>query len=182
MPDIADAHAKLGTVTNYEGEQLPVFRDYDGLDLCKVTVLMPPGVRELEKRIADYWNALARYRLRELDFDGFCINGDDLEEARDDLADLTDPDAPRDLELADWVEVGRLLEEMRGIGGYDQLRRLHSLLSCDDPEAWCGCAVSGWNVIPACCKVHGVPCETCGGLESCADDCGGETPATEAAS
>lgn len=175
MPDIADAHAKLGVVTNYEGTQLPVFRDYDGLDLCAVTVLKPAGVRDLERRIAGYWNAVARYRLRELDFDGFCINGDDLEEARDDLADipgLADENDPRDLELADWVEVGRRLEAMREFGGHAQLRRLSSLLSCDDPEAWCGCAVSGWNVLPACCKVHGVPCETCGGVAACSDDCG----------
>lgn len=135
MPDIADAHARLGTVTNYEGVDLPVFRVYDTLDLCRVTILCPKGVTELERRIADYRNAVARYRLRELDFDGYRI---DLSDARDELADipgLADEDDPRDLELVDWVEVGRRLERMRAIGGYAELRKLHALLTGDEIPA-----------------------------------------------
>jgi len=37
----------------------------------------------------------------------------------------------------------------------------------------CRCAIDGpAEVIPAACPVHGTPCEVCGGLESCLDDCG----------
>jgi len=37
----------------------------------------------------------------------------------------------------------------------------------------CNCVISGGDVIPpACAGPHGIPCENCGGVESCADDCG----------
>jgi len=172
----ADGNVTLGVVHDHEGLARTVFRDFDEFVAPSMTC-RPAGVRELEARIVDYWNALARYRLRTLDFDDFCINDDDLEEARDDLTGipgLADPSEPHNLELADWVEVGRRLLAMRAHGGYDQLRRLHSLLSCDDPEAWCGCAVSGWNVLPVACHVHGVACDECGGLAACKPGCGNE--------
>lgn len=158
-----------------------VRRDND-LMILPAAQLDLAGVRDLENVITKHRNAVARYRLRTLDFDEFCINSDDLEEARDDLTDipgLADPGEPRNLELADWVEAGRRLEAMRSFGGYTELRRLHSLLSCDNPEAWCGCAVSGWNVLPACCHLHGVPCDECRGLAGCKPGCG-ETEATGA--
>lgn len=135
MPDIADAHAMLGTVTNYEGVQLPVFRDHDALDLCAVTVLLPAGVTELEARIADYRNAVARCRLREFDFDSL---GVDLDEARDDLADipgLADPGDPRNLELVDWNKVARRLHAMREYVGHAELRKLSALLMADEVPA-----------------------------------------------
>jgi hypothetical protein len=40
------------------------------------------------------------------------------------------------------------------------------------PGPACNCLISGGPVLPACCKVHGIPCENCGGVESCTDDCG----------
>jgi len=36
----------------------------------------------------------------------------------------------------------------------------------------CRCVISGGELLPAACPVHGIPCEVCGGLESCMDDCG----------
>lgn len=136
MPDIADAHARLGTVTNYEGVDLPVFRVYDTLDLCRVTILCPKGVTELERRIADYRNAVARYRLRELDFDGYRI---DLDEARDNLyffyPGIADQDEPGNLELADWVEVGRRLAVDTHYTKDTELRKLHALLTGDEIPA-----------------------------------------------
>lgn len=46
----------------------------------------------------------------------------------------------------------------------------------------CNCMISGGDLIPACCQLHGIPCEDCGGLESCKPDCGDEATATESAS
>lgn len=51
-------------------------------------------------------------------------------------------------------------------------------LVCVEAPA-CNCVISGGPLLPASCKLHGIPCEVCGGVESCTDDCG-ETPATEA--
>jgi hypothetical protein len=36
----------------------------------------------------------------------------------------------------------------------------------------CNCVISGGDLIPFACALHGVPCEDCGGLEGCAEDCG----------
>jgi hypothetical protein len=37
----------------------------------------------------------------------------------------------------------------------------------------CNCVISGGDVLPASCAgPHGIPCESCGGVESCMDDCG----------
>lgn len=169
----ADGNVTLGVVHDSEGLARTVFRDFDEFVAPSMTC-RPAGVRELEARIVDYWNALARHRLRELDFDALGI---DLREARDELDDipnLADADDPDNLELVDWAEVGRRLEAMRAHGGYAELRRLHSLLSCDDPDAWCGCAVSGWNVLPVACHVHGAPCGECGGLAACKPGCDNE--------
>jgi hypothetical protein len=40
----------------------------------------------------------------------------------------------------------------------------------------CQCAIDGGPgiVIPPACPVHGIPCESCGGIESCKEDCNGE--------
>jgi hypothetical protein len=130
-----DARLLLGSVTNYEGEPQPVFRTFDGLDLTRVSILKPKGVRELEKRIADHWNSLARWRLRELDFDDLGI---DLDDCRDDLAEipgLADECDPRDLQLADWVKAAERLEAMKPYGGYAELRKLATLLLADEIPA-----------------------------------------------
>jgi hypothetical protein len=38
----------------------------------------------------------------------------------------------------------------------------------------CQCAIGGPGiVIPPACPVHGIPCESCGGIESCKEDCDG---------
>ena len=93
------------------------------------------GVRELEKRIADYWNALARYRLREVDFGAL---GVDLDDARADLSfypGLADENEPGNLELVDWCEVGRRLASMLPYGGDAELRKLFALLMADETPA-----------------------------------------------
>jgi hypothetical protein len=36
----------------------------------------------------------------------------------------------------------------------------------------CNCVIGGGPVLPASCKLHGIPCEVCGGVESCTDNCG----------
>jgi hypothetical protein len=42
-------------------------------------------------------------------------------------------------------------------------------------EGKCRCAIDGPGlVLPLACPVHGTPCEYCGGLESCTEDCNGE--------
>jgi hypothetical protein len=41
-------------------------------------------------------------------------------------------------------------------------------------EAACKCVIGGGDLLPIACPAHGAPCESCGGLESCADDCDGE--------
>lgn len=120
----SDIMQPLGIVTNYEGEPQKVLRDYDGLDLCAVTVLLPAGVAELERRIAAYWQELACYRLRTADLSGF-----DLDEARTCLLTLPGVGDPGDLEDVDWLETGRRLHALRGTGGYGELRRLHVLLT-----------------------------------------------------
>ena len=126
-----DAHVTLGHVTNYEGRREPVFRDFDGFDLCHASILRPKGVRELEKRIADYWNALARYRLRELDFGALGI---DLDSARDGLRfypGVRDENEPGNLELVNWSELGTRVF----YGNTPELRKLHALLTADEVPA-----------------------------------------------
>lgn len=130
----ADGNVTLGVVHDHEGLPRTVFRDFDEFVAPSMTC-RPAGVRELEARIVDYWNALARHRLRELDFDALGI---DLREARDELDDipnLADADDPDNLELVDWVALGKRLDRMRAIGGYDELRKLHALLMADEAPA-----------------------------------------------
>lgn len=119
----SDIMRPLGTVTNYEGDPQKVLRDYDSLDLCAVTVLPPAGVRELEQRIAEYWNELARYRLRTADLSDF-----DLDYALDTVAYMPGCGGAGGLENVDWVEVGKRLVRLRNVGGYEELRKLHALL------------------------------------------------------
>jgi hypothetical protein len=40
----------------------------------------------------------------------------------------------------------------------------------------CRCVLGGGDLIPLACPVHGTPCEGCGGLESCTEDCGEAAP------
>lgn len=127
-----DANVPLGVVHDHEGEPLTVRRDFDELVIPAMT-LRPDGVTVLERRIGDYRNAVARFRLRELDLDDI-----DLSEARDDLADipgLADESEPRNLELADWVEAAARLRAMRHIGGYQELRKLAAVLMADEVPA-----------------------------------------------
>jgi hypothetical protein len=119
-----DAFVPLGTVTDYEGKTLKVFRDYDGLDLSHVGCLLPAGVAELEHRIAEYKQQLACYRLRTAD-----LSGIDLEEALDSLAHLPGCGGAGGLESADWNEVGRRLQALRVYGGFSELAKLHALLT-----------------------------------------------------
>jgi hypothetical protein len=44
----------------------------------------------------------------------------------------------------------------------------------------CQCGIGGGpaTVIPPACPVHGIPCEHCGGIENCTDDCGEGCEAT----
>jgi hypothetical protein len=120
----ADMMAPLGPVTNYEGQQQKVFRDYDGLDLCAVSVLLPSGVAELQCRIDAYWQELACYRLRTAD-----LSGIDLDEALDSLAHLPGCGGAGGLENADWNEVGRRLKALKPYGGFGELAKLHALLT-----------------------------------------------------
>jgi hypothetical protein len=129
-----DANVTLGTVHDHEGEPLTVRRDYDALVVPAMT-LKPAGVREHEKAIREYWSALARYQLRTLDFDAL---GVDLDDARDELAGIPNREGdcePRNLELADWVDITRRLDRMRHIGGYSELRKLSELLLADEVPA-----------------------------------------------
>jgi hypothetical protein len=119
-----DRMQPLGPVTNYEGIDREVRRDYDGLDLSDLTVLLPPGVAELQERINAYWQELARYRLRTAD-----LSGIDLGEARQWLAELPGLGGPADLESVDWLEVGARLRALEQFGGFGELRRLHDLLT-----------------------------------------------------
>jgi len=121
---MSDIMQPLGIVTNYEGEPQKVLRDYDGLDLCAVTVLLPAGVRELQQRINAYWQELACYRLRTAD-----LSGIDLDEARDDLAGWPGIGGADGLESVDWLEVGKRLGRLKEFGGYGELRKLHALLT-----------------------------------------------------
>lgn len=40
------------------------------------------------------------------------------------------------------------------------------------------CVISGGDLLPFTCPVHGVPCDECGGLESCEDWCGADPAGT----
>lgn len=119
-----DAFVPLGIVTDYEGKELKVYRDYDALDLSHVGALLPAGVAELEQRIAEYRQQLACYRLRTAD-----LSGIDLDECRDDIITWPGIGDPADLSGIDWLEVGRRLKAMERYGGYGELRRLHALLT-----------------------------------------------------
>jgi hypothetical protein len=126
-----DAFVRLGTVTDHEGAERKVYRDFDALDLSAVGVLLPAGVAELEQRIADYWQALVCYRLRTAD-----LSGIDLDEALGSLAHLPGCGGAGGLENADWNEVGRRLKALKAYGGFGELARLHALLvSTDEPKA-----------------------------------------------
>lgn len=127
---------KLGDVPDYEGFRRPVLRDFDALDLSALALqVLPGGVRELEKRIADYWTDLARWRAQNLDLGSYNI---DLDECHDTLAGLPGTGDPADFASVDWHEVGKRLSDLRQFGGYGELSRLHALLTCDDPEAFRG--------------------------------------------
>ena len=115
---------------------LAVRRDGD-LMILPAAQLDLAGLRDLEKVIAVQRNAVARYRLREVDFDAL---GVDLDEARDDLADIPNREGecePRNLELADWVEITARLEAMHrsNFYGYNELRKLSALLMADEVPA-----------------------------------------------
>jgi hypothetical protein len=131
----ADGNVTLGVVHDHEGRARTVFRDFDEFVAPSMT-LRPAGVTELEARIVDYRNALARYRLRELDFDSLGI---DLDEARDNLyffyPGIADSDEPGNLELADWVEVGQRLAVDTHYTKDTELRKLHALLMADETPA-----------------------------------------------
>jgi hypothetical protein len=160
-----DANVTLGgELPDFEGEPRTLLRDFDCLVIPAMT-LSPAGVAGFERLIGVYRNEVARYRLRTLDFAAIDI---DLDECREDLAFLGfDPG----VQLVDWVEIGERFARMDGIGGYDELRKLHALLTADEVPV-CTCVISGGPVLPACCTLHGIPCEVCEGVESCADDCG----------
>ncbi len=119
-----DAFVPLGTVTDYEGQPRQVYRDFDCLDLTCVRALSPAGVAELQQRIDAYWNELARYRLRTAD-----LSGIDLDEAGDAVAHLPGCGGAGGLENVDWVEVGKRLVRLQHVGGYEELRKLHALLT-----------------------------------------------------
>jgi hypothetical protein len=128
-----DAFAHLGDVLDFEGEPRDITRDFDCLVIPSVT-LSPAGVTELENLFAEYRNEVARYRLRTVDFDSL---GVDLDECRDwvlSLSSIADGLDPRSLELVDWVGLGRRLEGLRPYG-YDELRKLHALLTADEVPA-----------------------------------------------
>lgn len=130
-----DAHAPLGDVFDCEGELRTVRRDFDCL-LLPAVQLAPQQVRVLERHIAEYWNEVARYRLRTVELHS---SGIDVTQCREDLATFPglggDPD---DLESFDWPEVGRRLEAVRAHGGYADLRKLCALLLADDVDEEAG--------------------------------------------
>lgn len=126
---------KLGDVHDYEGSVQPAVRNYDGLDLTRVRMLLPAGVRELEKLTAAYWTDLARWRAGRLDLESYGI---DLDDCRETLATLPGIGDAADFASIDWHEVGERLESLRPFGGYGELARLHALLTCDEPEAFRG--------------------------------------------
>jgi hypothetical protein len=77
----------------------------------------------------------------------------------------------------DLTEARRLMNEVLPV-----LCRAMAAAGAEEKAAACNCVISGGNVLPASCAgPHGIPCEICGGVEPCADNCG-ETPATVAAS
>jgi hypothetical protein len=128
MPN-PDANVPLGPVTNYEGQPEPAFRDFDGLDLTRVSVLLPKGVRELEADIAAYWQGLAAYRLRTAD-----LSGIDMDMARSGLFALGLD--PGNLEAVQWHEVGAGLGRNRlsDRAGLGPLRKLHALLTGNETK------------------------------------------------
>lgn len=127
--------SKLGTVHDWDGSPRPVSRLHDGLTLGEVGTLLPAGVRELEQRIAEYWTDLARWRAARLDLESYGI---DLDDCRETLATLPGIGDAADFRSIDWHEVGKRLEGLRQFGGYQELDRLHKLLTCDEPEAFRG--------------------------------------------
>lgn len=125
---------EIGTVPDFAGDLLPVRRDYDGLDLSGVKfALLPSGVRELEKRIAEYWTEMARWRAGRLDLGS---TGIDIDDARETLATFPGVGDAADFTSVDWHEVGRRLAALERNGyGSSELARLHALLVSDDPKA-----------------------------------------------
>lgn len=121
-----DAFAPLGDeILDFEGEPRAVRRDFDCLVIPAIT-LPPAGVRDLENRIAVYWQETALYRLRTAD-----LTGIDLNLARGQLAFVGfGPYLPG----ADWPEVSRRLAvlDMAGLG---ELRKLSALLTGDEIPA-----------------------------------------------
>jgi hypothetical protein len=118
-----DRMQALGHVTDIEGSAREVFRDYDSLHLPQA-VLGAAGVTELERKIAEFWQELACYRLRTAD-----LSAIDLAEARQWLAELPGTGDPADLESVDWLEVGTRLKALEQYSGFGELRRLHALLT-----------------------------------------------------
>lgn len=131
-----DAFALLGELPDFEGETRGVHRDFDCLVLPAMT-LSPAGVTALETLIAEHRNEVARYRLRTLDFGDFGIVLDECRDWVETLPSLADGSDPRNLNLVDWVALGRRLERIRNAsyGGYDELRKLHALLTADEVPA-----------------------------------------------
>jgi len=170
MPRNPDAFAPLGDeILDFEGEPRAVLRDFDCLVIPAIT-LPPAGVRDLERRIGEYWREIARYRLRTAD-----LTGVDLNLVRGQLAYVGyGPYLPS----ADWPEVARRLAALGDMAGLEELRKLSALLTGDEilPAAApvCKCVISGGDLLPIACPAHGTPCGNCGGLEGCAPDCGGE--------
>jgi hypothetical protein len=134
MPN-PDAFAPLGDpVFDYEGEPRVIRRDFDCLDIPPVT-LSPSGVRSLERRIAGYWNELARYRLRTVDIGALGVDLDECRDLVETLTSICDGADPRNLERVDWVALGARLERLTSFGGYGKLGKLHALLMADETPA-----------------------------------------------
>ena len=124
-----DAFAPLGDeILDFEGEPRAVLRDFDCLVILAGVTLPPAGVRDLENRIAGYWQELALYRLRTAD-----LSGIDLNLARGQLAFVGFGSY---LPGADWPEVSRRLAALGGMAGLGELQKLSDLLTGDEtPEA-----------------------------------------------
>jgi hypothetical protein len=127
MPRNPDAFAPLGDeILDHEGEPRAVLRDFDCLVIPAIT-LPPAGVRDLEKRIGEYWREIARYRLRTAD-----LSGIDLNLVRGQLAFVGfGPYLPS----ADWPEVSRRLAALGDMAGVGELRKLSALLTEDEIAA-----------------------------------------------
>jgi hypothetical protein len=163
-----DAYVAIGDVFDCEGELRTVHRGFDCL-LLPAVQLAPQQVRVLERHIAEYWNEVARYRLRTADRSGI-----DMAKAREWLWDLPaaviggDPDDPDALDRIDWHALGGWLGTHRNHGGYAELRKLHALLTGDETPAM-------EAPVPARCAFHGGEGdggEFCGGCREDQDPSG----------